>query len=174
MKHLLHILMIVVILLMAVSPALAATSAAEESTSPAISLTTTDVLILVFGLGFLVVQVLKSKPLQADKTLARELEKRQLDREYMDRLERAYQEGNRQLKAVVDTFASGLRFVAPYTPIKVDDMLGGFLDDIRTPGAPGDNLTYDPSRKAVPPYDSTANPSPIETGSTAGEYTLKI
>lgn len=127
----------------------------------------------MFGLGFLVVQVVRSKPLQADNTLVRELEKRQLDREYMDRLERAYQEGNRQIKAVVDTLASGLRFVAPYTPIKADDALGGFLDDIRTPGAPNDNLIYDPARKVVPPYDSTANPSPIETGSTSGEYILK-
>lgn len=100
-------------------------------------------LIIIFGTASLVL-ILRSKPQDVDASLSEKLDQKQRDRDFMDRLERAYQDSNRQKQATIDTMASLFRLIAPYTPIKSDDAVGRFLDDIRTPGADTNPTTFPP------------------------------
>jgi hypothetical protein len=93
----------------------------------------------------------------------------QENRAHMDRYERMYQDSVRRQKELVDAIFSGLRFIAPMTPIRADDAAVAFLEDIRTPGAPVkptplevDKAIYDP----VPPQEKI---EPFSLGGGTGD-----
>lgn len=56
----------------------------------------------------------------------------------MERLERAHQESNRLVRDLIGATSGIVNAIAPFTRIQTDDAVGGWLEDIRTPGPPTD------------------------------------
>ena len=84
------------------------------------------------------------------------------DREWVDRLERAYTLGGMQTKAAIDALTSALSAIAPMTPLKVDDAALRLLKDIQTRGpetplasptpfvaAPAPEVTFQPGESVT-------------------------
>lgn len=164
MKHLGHTLQLfalILVLALFTSPALAAEPQQVTGGEPVVSLSTTDLLILVFGVALLVFQVAR-KPQQADSNLVLRLSQLENNREWMDRMERAYQQSRAHERMAFDTIASLFRLVAPITPFKGDDATARLMQDIQTPGEMmAEPLAYDPYKSAVfePHPESTATKS---------------
>lgn len=57
------------------------------------------------------------------------------DREWIERLEKAYQFGGLQNTRAIDALAGVLANIAPLTGLKVDDAVLNLLQDIQSPGA---------------------------------------
>jgi hypothetical protein len=70
-------------------------------------------------------------PAALDAELVRLLAERQADREWVGRVEVAYQTSGQFQRDALDTVTSVLRAVAPLTPGLTDDALLKLLDDIR-------------------------------------------
>lgn len=102
-----------------------------------------DVFAILIGLAALIVGLVaffrahpNATPAALDTETARLLTERQKDREWVERLERAYQNNSATQQRMFDTFAAALRFIAPLTPIKSDDIAANLLTDIQQPGEP--------------------------------------
>jgi len=75
-------------------------------------------------------------PQQFDENTAARLAELQLNRDFMARLETAYQQQNTVFQGAFNTLTEFVKLVAPLTPIKSDDELSKFLGDVKTPGDP--------------------------------------
>lgn len=75
-------------------------------------------------------------PQQLDENTSARLAELQLHRDFMTRLEQAYQQQNTVFQGAFDTVTALVKTIAPLTPIKTDDELGKFLDDVKEPGDP--------------------------------------
>lgn len=97
------------------------------------------ILIGLIGAGFGLAAFFRAHPnatpAQVDTAAAERIDALHQNRDYMERLERAYQASNEANRRALDLSVSVLRFIAPLTPgIKTDDAAAGFLSDIQTPG----------------------------------------
>lgn len=91
-----------------------------------------------------------------DQAISTEVDAAHSDREWIEKLERAYALNGLQAKTTIDALAGVLSNIAPLTGFKADDALLALLRDIQKPGAPDQeaSLTY-------------------PTGSQVGESTAK-
>lgn len=108
-----------------------------------IELSTGDAFAILLGLVSLIVGIVaffrahpNATPAALDTEAARLLSERQRDREWVERLERAYQNNSATQQRMFDSVAAALRFIAPLTPIKADDIASNLLTDIQQPGNP--------------------------------------
>lgn len=115
------------------------------------TLSSADLIAIVLALVGLIVGIAaflrahpNATPAALDAEVVRLLAERQADREFVGRLERAYQTSGTFQKQALDTLAGALRVLAPLTPVKTDDALAKLLDDILTPDAEGDTQPMPP------------------------------
>ena len=116
----------------------------QPSQAPSIlSLTLGELIGIVFGAGAPMVGIGKilwdgNQPGQPtiDQRLTQRVDTAAADREWIERLEKAYALGGLQAKTAVDALAGVLTNIAPLTGIKVDDAALRLLKDIQTPGSP--------------------------------------
>lgn len=114
-----------------------------DETPAILSLTLGELLGILFGAGALMVGIGKilwdanQNPGGAsiDTRVAERVESAHSDREWVEKLERAYELGQGQVKVLTDAFTKILVTVAPLTPLKVDDAALSLLQDIQQPGA---------------------------------------
>lgn len=93
--------------------------------------------LLAFVVGIINL-VRTGKPATWDAGLVAQLEMKQRDREWMEKLEKAYQSAGTQQQAVLDSVVGVLRLVVRTTPFKADDSVLKLLEDVQTPGIPAD------------------------------------
>lgn len=75
-------------------------------------------------------------PAAVDTEAALRLQELQHNREFVARLEQAYQQQSVVFQGAFDTLTSLFKLIAPLTPIKTDDAVSGLLEDIQKPGDP--------------------------------------
>lgn len=80
--------------------------------------------------------LLRQKPSQWDSSLSLQLQQRQENRDYMDKMERAFQQTSIGNQRTIESLTGLIRLIAPMIPIKADTALVEFLEDVQTPGAP--------------------------------------
>lgn len=101
------------------------------------------ILGIVVGIVALVVAIAaflranpNATPAALDTEVARLVAEKQSDREWVTRVETAYQTSGQFQRQALETVAGVVRILAPLTPGKADDALDKLLDDIQTPGEP--------------------------------------
>lgn len=120
----------------------------QAAQSPDIfSLTIGELIGIVLGLGALGVAVGKilwdgNQPGQptVDQRLTARVDVAHSDREWIERLERAYMLGGSNTQRLVDAFTGVLTNVSPLTGVKVDDALLRLLKDVQQPGQPTEEV----------------------------------
>ena len=105
-----------------------------------IELSVGDVISLIVGLLAFVMSVYalakSDKGKGLDNGVMLRIDQLQKDREYMDKLERAYESAHATNRLAFDKLSMVIKTIAPYTPIMSDDAIGRFLDDIKVKGDP--------------------------------------
>lgn len=103
-----------------------------------IELSVGDVISIVAGLVALLVSVYalakSDKGKGLDNGVMLRIDQLQANREYMEKLERAYESGNVAQRVAFDKLSTLIKTIAPYTPIMSDDAIARFLDDVKVKG----------------------------------------
>lgn len=112
----------------------------QSSSQPVVSLDLGDIFSilvglagLVFGIVALVITAVRSGK-SADAGVTAEFERRQRDREWMERNERAYQLASEERKQMFQFVTGALDLFSRLSPWKGDDALTRLLKDIEKPG----------------------------------------
>jgi hypothetical protein len=125
---------IVLLLLFVAAPAFA-----EDGERLAAPVTYQDVLQIGVPIVSLLVAVAawirKGNVQQADQSATIWLQQHRADRDYMEKLERAYEQSNETQRKMFDTFASTIKVISPYTPFGFDDEASKFMADMQQRGA---------------------------------------
>lgn len=87
-------------------------------------------------IAVVIASVRSGKPQQIDAGVVARIEAAQQNREYVDKLERAYQLAGADKRAMFDGVVGILAGLAAFTPIKSDDAALKLLQDVKTPGVP--------------------------------------
>jgi len=85
-----------------------------------------------------------------DARLTTQVGAAQADREWIDRLERAYALGGISSKAAIDALTGVLANIAPWTPIKVDDAVLRLLKDVQQSGVQAEEIIEQPTPPLPP------------------------
>lgn len=153
-----------------------------------LSLTIGEVLGIVVGLAALGVAIGKTlwdanqNPggASVDERLTDRVNSAHTDREWVMKLEHAYELGQGQAKTAIDALTSVLQTIAPLTPLKVDDAALSLLKDVQTPGAMAqaasgtgytitgnqDGVTVAVDTKPETPFAVTTSGTPIPNSQT--------
>lgn len=149
--------------------------AAPLPTPDILSLTLGELIGIVVGLGALGVGLGKilwdanQNPggASVDTRLTERVDIARNDREWIERLERAYALGGLQSKTAIDALTSVLTTIAPLTGLKADDALLRILKDVQQPGANVDvTVNTAPMEGGLSPIDSAQ--APLVSLSSAG------
>lgn len=97
----------------------------------------------------------------ADALVNERLEKLLRDDTAMRLMEKAYEEAGTAQRMVINTLADVVKVLAPITPIRTDDTVDRFFDDLLTPGAPDG-----PAGGGHGEEDPEPDPEPVGQGST--------
>lgn len=84
---------------------------------------------------------------ETDEKLSELVRARRQDREWMEKLERGYQDMLEHNKNIIDSLAETIRYISTITPIKTDDELADLIEDIQSPGS---NLPEEPAPTEPP------------------------
>lgn len=105
-----------------------------------IELSVGDVLSILLGMLAFMVSVYalakSDKGKGLDNGVMLRIDQMQANRDYMDKLERAYESANVAQRLAFDRFSSLVKTVAPYTPMVSDDAIARFLEDVKAKGDP--------------------------------------
>lgn len=139
MKRTMTLFLLLAVLLLVALPVMAQDG--SSNSGGVLTLDTGDVVSIVVGLiglvGSIIAVVVTAMRTgkSADAGAVAEIEKRQMNREWMERNERAYQEASAERKELYSLVTGILGFIAPITTgIKADDAALKLLQDIQTPG----------------------------------------
>lgn len=94
----------------------------------------TILIVGVLVLGFIGLGVTVARGGNADRAAANQFNAWQMNREFMEAQERAYQNAGAERRALVDALASITTAVAPLTPAQIDNALARYFKDVQTPG----------------------------------------
>lgn len=149
MKKLLQSLMTLLILaglclLPLMTVGAADTETQNQLSHPLFTLTLGELIGITFGLGAFLLAVGKilwdwaqGRVTNPDDALTAQIQSRQQDRDWMDKMEKAYERSGNAVHKALETVTGVLATVAPVTSsIKVDDALLAFLKDLQQKGAP--------------------------------------
>ena len=89
---------------------------------------------VLFGIAAIIFAVHKGS--SADQSATLELERLQANRGAVQFYEAMFEQQQETTRQLIGVATMLIKTIAPLTPIKADDALGGLLDDIQTPGDP--------------------------------------
>ena len=91
---------------------------------------------LLVGLGKILWDAARHGGTNVDAALTRRVQDSQADRDWMFKIERAYDLSNERTHKTLEAVVGMLSNIAPLTKFQVDDALLALLKDIQKPGAP--------------------------------------